>query len=186
VIPIICKYPILVKPNRATMQYATDFSPHHILDQVTQALDDARYWHENDVFSIDERAVRIHYRLVVTSRPSRAQMPTGARRFWRSRGASGSARTVHDDQTDRSFIFVTQSSGVDRGVHRQAGRPRASFGYVIGRSGRSGHRTSASARTQRGADSAYVDAVPRLEVIEIAEGQIRQVSAVVEHETGRE
>lgn len=38
--------------------------PHQILPQATAALDDARYWHEQNVFSVDERAARIHYRLV--------------------------------------------------------------------------------------------------------------------------
>jgi Fic-DOC domain mobile mystery protein B len=39
-------------------------SPHLIPEQVQQALDDARFWHDRGVFSIDERAARIHYRLV--------------------------------------------------------------------------------------------------------------------------
>lgn len=38
--------------------------PHHIPSQVRQALDDARFWHERSVLSVDERAARIHYRLV--------------------------------------------------------------------------------------------------------------------------
>lgn len=38
--------------------------PHQIPTQVRQALDDARFWHEQDVLAVDERAARIHYRLV--------------------------------------------------------------------------------------------------------------------------
>jgi Fic-DOC domain mobile mystery protein B len=38
--------------------------PGQITEQVRYALDDARYWHENDTFSVDERAARIHLRLV--------------------------------------------------------------------------------------------------------------------------
>lgn len=38
--------------------------PSQIVDQAKQALDDARWWHDNDAFSADERAVRIHRRLV--------------------------------------------------------------------------------------------------------------------------
>jgi len=39
--------------------------PSQIPDQLGSAFADARYWHENSVFSDDERAIRIHYRLVV-------------------------------------------------------------------------------------------------------------------------
>jgi len=38
--------------------------PSQIPPQTKQALDDATYWHENDVFDEDERAARIHQRLV--------------------------------------------------------------------------------------------------------------------------
>jgi len=38
--------------------------PAQIPTQTKQALDDASYWHTNDVFDIDERAARIHRRLV--------------------------------------------------------------------------------------------------------------------------
>lgn len=38
--------------------------PSQISTQVRQALDDAKYWQEHDVFSIDARAARIHHRLV--------------------------------------------------------------------------------------------------------------------------
>jgi fido (protein-threonine AMPylation protein) len=34
------------------------------LTQARQALDDARYWHENSTFETDELSVRIHFRLV--------------------------------------------------------------------------------------------------------------------------
>lgn len=39
-------------------------TPSQITTQLKQALDDARYWHEHDVYPLDERATRIHYRLV--------------------------------------------------------------------------------------------------------------------------
>ena len=39
-------------------------APHQIPTQVRQTFDDARLWHERDVYSVDERAARIHYRLV--------------------------------------------------------------------------------------------------------------------------
>ena len=39
-------------------------APHQIPTQVQQALDDARLWHERNVYSVDELAARIHYRLV--------------------------------------------------------------------------------------------------------------------------
>ena len=35
-----------------------------ISTQARQALDDARYWHENAIFETDELSVRIHFRLV--------------------------------------------------------------------------------------------------------------------------
>jgi Fic-DOC domain mobile mystery protein B len=38
--------------------------PAQIPDQVRQALDDVRFWHTEDLFSADERAARIHHRLV--------------------------------------------------------------------------------------------------------------------------
>jgi Fic-DOC domain mobile mystery protein B len=38
--------------------------PSQIPDETRRALDDAKYWHDNNVFSIDERAARLHYRLV--------------------------------------------------------------------------------------------------------------------------
>lgn len=38
--------------------------PDQITTQTRQALDDATYWHEHETFSTDERAVRIHHRLV--------------------------------------------------------------------------------------------------------------------------
>lgn len=39
-------------------------APQQIVIQTKSTIDDARYWHEHDVFSSDERAVRIHHRLV--------------------------------------------------------------------------------------------------------------------------
>jgi Fic-DOC domain mobile mystery protein B len=38
--------------------------PGQIVPQVADAIDDARYWHENDISTKDERAVRLHFRLV--------------------------------------------------------------------------------------------------------------------------
>ncbi len=38
--------------------------PAQIPTQTKQTLDDAMFWHENDVFDADERAARIHRRLV--------------------------------------------------------------------------------------------------------------------------
>lgn len=38
--------------------------PAQITTETKQTLDDALYWHENGVFDVDERAVRIHRRLV--------------------------------------------------------------------------------------------------------------------------
>jgi len=38
--------------------------PAQIPTQARQALDDARYWHENAIFETDELSVRIHFRLV--------------------------------------------------------------------------------------------------------------------------
>jgi Fic-DOC domain mobile mystery protein B len=38
--------------------------PVQIASQTKQTLDDAIHWHDNDVFEVDERAVRIHHRLV--------------------------------------------------------------------------------------------------------------------------
>lgn len=38
--------------------------PAQIVIQTKQATDDARWWHENSAFEIDERAARIHWRLV--------------------------------------------------------------------------------------------------------------------------
>lgn len=39
-------------------------APEQIAVQVRQVFDDVRYWHEHDVFSVDGRAVRLHFRLV--------------------------------------------------------------------------------------------------------------------------
>jgi len=39
-------------------------APRQISTQVKQVLDEARSWHEQDVFSVDERAARLHHRLV--------------------------------------------------------------------------------------------------------------------------
>lgn len=38
--------------------------PSQITRQTKQTLDDALFWHDNDVFDVDERAARIHRRLV--------------------------------------------------------------------------------------------------------------------------
>jgi Fic-DOC domain mobile mystery protein B len=38
--------------------------PSQIPTETKQALDDAMHWHDNDVFHVDERAARIHRRLV--------------------------------------------------------------------------------------------------------------------------
>jgi Fic-DOC domain mobile mystery protein B len=38
--------------------------PAQIAERTKQALDDATWWHTNDTFTVDERAVRIHHRLV--------------------------------------------------------------------------------------------------------------------------
>jgi len=38
--------------------------PAQIVTQTKQAIDDAIWWHENDAFEADERAARIHRRLV--------------------------------------------------------------------------------------------------------------------------
>jgi Fic-DOC domain mobile mystery protein B len=38
--------------------------PTQIASQVADTITDARYWHDNGVFSEDERAVRLHFRLV--------------------------------------------------------------------------------------------------------------------------
>ena len=38
--------------------------PHQIPTALRQALDDARYWHEHEVYPIDHRAARLHHRLV--------------------------------------------------------------------------------------------------------------------------
>lgn len=40
-------------------------APHQIPTALRQALDDARYWHDHDVHTVDHRAARIHHRLVV-------------------------------------------------------------------------------------------------------------------------
>lgn len=40
-------------------------APHQIPAALRQALDDARYWHDHQVHSVDQRAARIHHRLVV-------------------------------------------------------------------------------------------------------------------------
>jgi len=39
-------------------------APHQIASQTRAALDDARFWHEHETFPLDERAARIHFRLV--------------------------------------------------------------------------------------------------------------------------
>ena len=39
-------------------------APHQIVTEVRLACADARFWHDHSVFPIDERAARIHYRLV--------------------------------------------------------------------------------------------------------------------------
>ena len=38
--------------------------PSQITTLTKQAIDDAIWWHDNDAFDVDERAVRIHHRLV--------------------------------------------------------------------------------------------------------------------------
>lgn len=38
--------------------------PHRIRTDVGQVFDDARYWHDHDIHSVDRRAALIHYRLV--------------------------------------------------------------------------------------------------------------------------
>jgi Fic-DOC domain mobile mystery protein B len=39
-------------------------APGQIVTQTRAALDDARYWHEHETFVLDERAARVHFRLV--------------------------------------------------------------------------------------------------------------------------
>lgn len=48
--------------RRRTTNLGVD--PAQIAVLTTQALDDARYWHEHEVFDADERAARLHHRLV--------------------------------------------------------------------------------------------------------------------------
>src|SRR5690606_31929350 len=38
--------------------------PGQIPEQLKQALDDARFWHDHDTFVADERAARLHRRVV--------------------------------------------------------------------------------------------------------------------------
>src|ERR1700731_1540399 len=40
-----------------------------IRDRIGTLLDDARYWFEHNTFSVDERAIRIHHRLVGSIHP---------------------------------------------------------------------------------------------------------------------
>jgi Fic-DOC domain mobile mystery protein B len=40
-------------------------TPHQIPTALRQALDDARFWHDQEVYPVDHRAARIHHRLVV-------------------------------------------------------------------------------------------------------------------------
>ncbi len=39
--------------------------PAQISEQTKQAIDDARFWHEHETYSVDELAARLHHRLVV-------------------------------------------------------------------------------------------------------------------------
>ena len=39
-------------------------APHQIAAQTRMALDDGRFWHEHDTFPVEERAARLHFRLV--------------------------------------------------------------------------------------------------------------------------
>ena len=39
-------------------------APHNITEQTQLALGDALYWHEHNTYRLEERAVRIHHRLV--------------------------------------------------------------------------------------------------------------------------
>jgi Fic-DOC domain mobile mystery protein B len=39
-------------------------APHEIPSGLKVVLDDARYWHEHETYAIDERAARLHFRLV--------------------------------------------------------------------------------------------------------------------------
>lgn len=49
-------------PRRRITNIGID--PSQIMVQTKQSLDDALFWHDNDVFGVDERAARIHWRLV--------------------------------------------------------------------------------------------------------------------------
>lgn len=40
-------------------------APRHITAALRQAIDDARFWHDHEVHSVDRRAALIHHRLVV-------------------------------------------------------------------------------------------------------------------------
>lgn len=39
-------------------------APHQIVTDTRITLDDARFWHEHETFPLDERAARLHFRLV--------------------------------------------------------------------------------------------------------------------------
>lgn len=97
-------------------------TPFQIPAQVKQALDDARFWHERDVFSIDERAARIHYRLV-----SVHPFPNGNGRctrlladlYLRSVGAvpfswgMGTGRLDQESQARKAYISALEHAGAD-------------------------------------------------------------------------
>jgi fido (protein-threonine AMPylation protein) len=50
--------------------------PGQIVAQVADAIADARYWHENDIFTKDERAVPLHFRLVSIQQTSTSPRST--------------------------------------------------------------------------------------------------------------
>lgn len=97
-------------------------TPHQILAQVKQALDDARVWHEQDLFSVDERAARIHYRLV-----SVHPFPNGNGRctrliadlYLRSVGAvpfswgARMGRLDHESQSRKAYIWAVEHAAAD-------------------------------------------------------------------------
>ena len=50
--------------QQRTVRGDTDVDPHRIAPRMKVLFDDARYWHERDMFSPSERAIRLHHQLI--------------------------------------------------------------------------------------------------------------------------
>lgn len=99
-------------------------APHQIPTALRQVLDDARFWHEQEVYPVDHRAARIHHRLVVVHPFANGNgrctrliadlylQSVGSPPFsWASRHLDGGADALRDVR--RAYVAALEAAAAD-------------------------------------------------------------------------